>query len=491
MNTEPEHNLDPDDWDTTRQLGHRMLDDMFDQIASLHERPAWQSVPPDVRDHLDEDLPRKGQPLDAVYEQFLSDVLPYPTGNQHPRFFGWVMGNGTITGMLADMLASGMNPHLAGYDQSASLVEKQVIAWLAELMGFPTTSSGLLVSGGSMANLNGVLVARNERVGVNIRNTGLNHPGAPRLTLYGSTETHSWIYKACETMGMGRQAFRAIATDADRRMDIDKARTAIEADIAAGCTPFCLVANVGTVATGAIDDMKAMRDLADAFGLWLHVDGAFGSLAALATHDAHLVAGQDLADSMGLDLHKWGYMPFEAACVLVRDPDAQTRAFGSEAGYLHGMTGGLAVDITYFADRGLQLSRGFRALKVWMSLKEQGSDGIGRIIQQNIEQARYLERRVEAAPELEVVAGAALNIVCLRYRAKGLDDEALDRFNQDLLVRIQESGIAVPSQAVIDGRFAIRACITNHRTTRADLDVLVEALVREGRALEAGSLAAV
>ena len=338
---------------------------------------------------MKEELPEAGSDLSCVYDQFLTDVLPYPTGNQHPRFFGWVMGNGTVTGMLADMLASGMNPHLAGYDQSAALVEKQVIEWMAEIVGFPSTSSGLLVSGGSMANLNGLIVARNARTDFDIREHGLSGPDAPRLTVYGSDQTHNWIYKACETMGMGRRAFRSIKSDGDFRMDIDAARAEIIADIDAGFTPFCLIATVGTVATGAIDDIPAFRALADEFGLWLHIDGAFGSLAALASDDKHLVENQKLADSIGIDLHKWGYMPFEAACVLVRDPDAQIDAFGSKAAYLHGMRGGVAVDITYFADRGLQLTRGFRALKIWMSLKEQGTLKIGRVIQQNIDQANF------------------------------------------------------------------------------------------------------
>jgi aromatic-L-amino-acid decarboxylase len=491
MSEPSEIHLDPENWEQARALGHRMLDDMIDQMATVRDRPAWQSVPEETRSSLNEDTPLSGQPLEKVYQQFLSDILPYPTGNQHPRFFGWVMGNGTMTGMLADMLASGMNPHLAGYDQSAALVEKQVIKWLSELMGFPADASGLLVSGGTMANINGLTVARNTKTrdlaNFDIREHGLAGSDAPRLTVYGSDQLHSWIYKACETMGMGRRAFRSIKSDANFRLDIPATRAAIKADLADGFTPFCLIATAGTVSTGAIDDLTAMRALADEFNLWLHIDGAFGSLAALASDDADLVAGQELADSIAFDLHKWGYMPFEAACVLVRDSAAQTDTYASHASYLNGMTRGIAVDITHFADRGLQLSRGFRALKVWMSLKEQGAHKIGRVIQQNIDQARHLETLVRAHPELELVSAASLNIVCLRYIGSGFHNTSepahaqTDALNQRVLEQVQISGIAVPSQGIIGGRFAIRVCITNHRTTRQDLEVLVDAIIQEGR----------
>jgi aromatic-L-amino-acid decarboxylase len=485
MSEPSEIHLDPENWDQTRALGHRMLDDMLDQMASVRDRPAWQAVPSEIQASLNQGVPMSGQPLEQVYDQFLNDILPYPTGNPHPRFFGWVMGNGTVTGMLADMLASGMNPHLAGYDQSAALVEKQVIKWLSELMGFPENASGLLVSGGTMANINGLTVARNakamELANFDIREHGLSDLNAPRMTVYGSDQLHSWIYKACETMGMGRKAFRSIKSDENFRMDIPAARAAIIADREAGFTPFCLIATVGTVSTGAIDDLIAMRALADEFGLWLHIDGAFGSLAALASDNADLVAGQELAESIAFDLHKWGYMPFEVACVLVRDSAAQTDTYASKASYLNGMTRGVAVDITHFADRGLQLSRGFRALKVWMSLKEQGVDKIGQVIQKNIDQARCLEALVRAHPDLELVSAASLNIVCLRYSAPDIPHDQIDAMTQRILEQVQISGIAVPSQGIINGRFAIRVCITNHRTTRQDLDMLIDAIMSEGK----------
>ena len=469
--------LDPDDWTALRALGRTMVDDMADYLETVRERPVWQPPPDAVRAELDEPVPRAGLPLAEVYDSFKRNVLPYPTGNIHPRFWGWVMGTGTPTAMLAEMLAAGMNPHLAGYDQSATLIERQVLTWFKTLLGYPEAASGVLVSGGTAANLNGLLAARVAKAGWDVRALGLQ--AGPPLTLYGSSETHSWIYKACETMGLGREAYRAIPVDGDYRIDLEACRARIEADLADGARPFAIVGNAGTVNTGAIDDLVGLRRLADEFGLWLHIDGAFGSLAALAA-DKALVAGQEQADSIGFDLHKWGYMPYEVGVILTRDSEAQVatyRSAGSPA-YLRSAAQGLSADTTYFADRGLQLSRGFRALKVWMSLKELGADRLGAAIQRNIDQARYLARLVDAAPDLERLAPVPLNIVCFRYAPAGLDEAALNALNQQILVALQVRGIAVPSQTVLGGRFAIRVCISNHRSEDADFDLLVRA-VRE------------
>lgn len=477
--------LDPHDWMAVRATGHRMVDDMLDWQQSQRERAPWQPVPAEVKARIDEPVPHAGMPLDAVYDAFLRDILPYPTGNAHPRFWGWVMGNGTPTGMLADMLAAGMNAHLAGYDQAAALIEKKVVAWLSELMGFPASASGLLVSGGTAANLNGLLAARVARAGWDIRAEGL-HAGPP-LTVYGSRQTHSWAEKACDTMGMGRKAFRKIATCDAYRLDVAACRAAIVADLAEGKRPIAIIGNAGTVNTGAVDDLHAIRALADEFGLWFHVDGAFGSMAAWSASRA-LVAGQELADSIAFDLHKWGYMPYEVGVILTRDADAQVAAFQAPAGsaaYLQASQQGIAADVTYFADRGLQLSRGFRALKVWMSMKEQGVDRIGAAIQTNIEQAQYLARRVAATPGLELLAPVAMNIVCFRHVAPGLDVARLNALNQALLVALQVRGIAVPSQTVLDDRFAIRVCVSNHRSELADFDALIDAVVAIGAELAA------
>lgn len=479
--TENELTLDPADWDEVRRVGHLMIDDMIDYMSSVRERPAWQTVSDAARKNLLEKLPRSGQELASVYAQFKRNILPFPTGNQHPRFFGWVMGNGTVTGMLADMLASGMNPHMAGYDQSAALVENQVIDWMKELLCFPVDASGLLVSGGTMANINGLAVARNSLVGEDYREEGLQSGTSPQLTVYGSKETHSWIFKACELMGLGRKAFRVIGVNDDYQVDVEACRESIEADIKAGKKPFCLIGTVGTVNTGAIDDIAALRELADEYGMWLHVDGAFGSMAALAPRSKSLVMSQSTADSIAVDLHKWGYMPFEIACVLVRQPGAQTATFEQAPSYLVAADRGLSVNVTQFADKGLQLTRGFRALKAWMSFKQQGTDQIGAVIEQNISQAKYLKSLVENHEHLELLAPVSLNIVCYRYLDMHMQTEQLNRLNKEILLRLQESGEAVPSQTMLDGKFALRVSITNHRSRQSDFDFLVRETVRHAR----------
>ena len=477
--TDHEPDLDPRHWDETRALAHHMLDDMLDLLADARSGSVWRPIPDETIERLREPVPQQGAPLHTVYEAFKSHILPYPTGNLHPRFFGWVVGNGTVTGMLADMLASGMNPHLAGFNQSALHVERQVVRWLAEIMGYPEGASGLLVSGGTMANLNGVAVARQVKAGFDVREEGLAGQDAP-LTLYGSAQTHGWILKACELMGLGRRGFCAVPVDDNFRMDIDACRRFIERDRARGLRPFCIVGNAGTVNTGAIDDLQAIRSLADEFGLWFHVDGALGSLAALADDARERVRGQELADSLAFDLHKWGYMPFEVACVLIRDAAAHTATFAQAPSYLTAARRGVSVDTTFFSDRGLQLSRSFRALKVWMSLKEQGVDLLGRVIQKNVDQAAYLAALVEDHPALTLLAPVNLNIVCFRYDPGGLTNGALNALNEEVVIRIQEGGLAVPSHTRLGDAYAIRVCIANHRTRRHDLDLLVDAVCAIG-----------
>ena len=477
--------LDPQDWDAVKAVGHRMIDDMLDYQRDARTRGAWRSVPAAIKAELDAPLPRQGESLDAVYDAFLKTVLPYPTGNIHPRFWGWVMGTGTTTGMLAEFLTAAMNAHVAGYDQSAALVERQVLNWLKSLMGFPAHASGVLVSGGTAANLNGLLAARQAMAGFDVREEGLY--GGPPLTVYGSSETHSWVTKACETMGLGRRAFRKVPVDADYRIDVEACRALMLADRAKGTRPFALIGNSGTVNTGAVDDLVALRALADEMGVWFHVDGAFGALVAW-TQSRDLVRGQELADSLAFDLHKWGYVPYEVGVILTRDGEAQLSAFqpprtGASPAYLVSASAGASADTTYFADRGLQLSRSFRALKVWMSFKEQGTDRIAAAVQENIDQAHYLGALVVKNAELELLAPVSMNTVCFRYHRAGLDEAVLDALNRAVLVQLQVRGIAVPSQTVLNGFFAIRVCITNHRSTRADFDALVEAVIALGREL--------
>jgi glutamate/tyrosine decarboxylase-like PLP-dependent enzyme len=485
MQTKPEETLDPADWGEMRALGHRMVDDMMDYLQGVRDRPAWRPVPAATRAALDEPTPRGPTDPADVYRQFREHILPYPNGNIHPRFWGWVMGTGTPLAMLADMLASGMNPHLAGYDQSPALVEQQVIRWMAELLGFPVESSGLLVSGGTVANLVGLAVARNARAGFDVRAEGLQRPGTPTLLVYGSSETHSWSKKACELLGLGDAAFRRIPVDDEFRVNVAALRAAIAEDRAAGHQPICVIGNAGTVNTGATDDLTAIAALCREQGIWFHVDGAFGAFAALAPSLRATVAGMEAADSIAVDLHKWGYLPFEVGLALVRHPDAHRATFATSSRYLDATPRGIVAGGFPFADLGVQLSRGFRALKVWMSLKAHGADAWGRLVEQNVAQARHLRDRVLAEPRLELLAPAPLNVVCFRYLAPGLAGATLDRVNEEILLRVQERGIAVPSSTVLDGRFALRVAITNHRSRLEDFDLFVDAVLAIGAELTA------
>jgi glutamate/tyrosine decarboxylase-like PLP-dependent enzyme len=477
----------PEEWESFRALAHRMIDDMLTHLQGLREMPAWREMPQSVRDALAEPIPRTGIGAAAVYDEFVQNVLPYPNGNLHPRFFGWVKGNGTPLGMMADMLAAGLNPHMAGFNQAPALVEQQLIDWLAELLGM-RGASGVLVTGGTMASTLALDVARFARareIGIDVRQDGVQSwPGdapASPFVFYGSEETHGWARKATEFMGLGDRAFRRTPVGADFRMDLSALTEMIAADRAAGLTPFCVVGTAGTVNTGASDDLVAIAGICRRENLWFHVDGAFGALAYLSEKLRPQVAGLDMADSLGFDLHKWGDLPFECACVLVRDPDVHRATFAAPASYLAAATRGVIAGGLPFADRGIDLTRGFKALKAWMSLKADGVDKLVRMIEQNVAQTQYLARRVEADPDLELLAPAPLNIACFRYAPGALSEEMLNAVNAEVLLRLQEAGIAVPSSTVLDGRFAIRVANVNHRARRSDIDTMLDGILTIGR----------
>ncbi|MCL4806301.1 MAG: amino acid decarboxylase [Thermoanaerobaculia bacterium] len=476
--------LDPEDWGELRQLGHRMVDDMLEYLRTVRERPVWRPIPAEVAGAFREPLPTEPAPAEAVYEEFREKVLPFPTGNIHPRFWGWVMGTGTPGAMLAEMLAAGLNLNQGGGAQAGGLVERQVIDWCKEMVGFPADASGILVSGGSMANLVGMTVARNARAGFDVRNGGLD-PARVRLVAYASREVHSSVPKAMELLGLGRAALREVSVNDDDTIDLGALREAIAADRAAGHVPFLVVGCAGTVATGALDPLDALAGLCAAEGLWFHVDGAFGALAALSPGLRPLVSGMERADSVAFDLHKWMSLPYEIGVALVRDPLLHRGAFALTPAYLEHGTRGIAGGDVWFSDYGVELSRGFRALKAWMALKEHGAARFGRIVLRNVEQARALGARVAAEPALELLAPVALNVVCFRYRGSIADGAALDALNRELLLRLHEGGAAAPSYASVRGKYALRACITNHRTRHDDLDVLVRETLRLGRELEA------
>lgn len=481
----PELTLDPQDWDELRLLGHRMVDDMLDWLRTVRERPTWQPMPPDARAAFDAPVPRAGVGAAAAYQAFVEQVLPYPMGNVHPRFWGWVIGTGTPFGAMADMLAATMNPNVGGMQHAAPFVETQVVNWCKEMLGYPAEASGLLVTGGSMANLVGLAVARSwaaERLGVDVRRAGVRGTPAP-MVAYTSREAHSSVQKGVELLGLGSEALRSLPVHDDFTLDVAALERAIAEDRAAGLHPFCVIGNAGTVNTGAVDDLPALAALCAREQLWFHVDGAFGALAALAPDalapaERARLAVLAQADSLAFDLHKWMYMPYDVGCTLVRHPQAHHGTFAITPDYLARVEGGLASDARWLSEYGVELSRGFRALKVWLSLREHGVDRYAQLIAQNVDQAAYLSRLVDAAPDLERLAPTPLNIVCFRWRAADrddatLDDATLDDVNRRILVALQERGLAVPSNTVVNGRFALRVAIVNHRTRREDLDLLV------------------
>ena len=469
-----------------RALGHRLVDDYCDSLSRLSEEPAWQPMPADVRARLRSPLPRAGLGLERAYATFARDVRPYRYGNIHPRFFGWVNGSGLPAGVFADFLASAMNSNVGGFDQSAVLVEEQVLAWMRELFQFPAEADGLLTSGGSVANLLGLAAARHAHA-PQVRQDGL---AGAKLTFYGSVETHSSVDKAAELLGLGRASFRRLPVDAEWRLRLDALRTALAEDRARGYVPFAIVANAGTVNTGAVDPLEELAALARREGLWLHVDGAFGALAWVCAERRTQLAGLSAADSLAFDLHKWMYLPSDIGCVLVRRTRGLEQAFASEASYLSRLEGGLTAEAgASFKDRGIELTRRFRALKAWFALEVHGLDAFEAAIRVNLEQARRLAELVAREPRLELLAPVPLNVVCFRYRGEGSHEGArLDALNRALLVRLQTSGVAVPSHTVLAGRFALRAAITNHRTDDSDLERMVEAVLALGAELERESV---
>lgn len=477
-----EESLDPKDWDELRALGHRMVDDMLTYLQTVRDRPVWQPIPAEVKEHLQQPLPGEPQGADEAYQDFVTNVLPHPLGNIHPRFWGWVIGTGTPFGALAEMLAATMNPNMGGGDHVPNYVERQVLDWCKEMLDFPPDASGLLVSGGSMANFVGLAVARNSRAGFDIRAQGVAAAPKP-MTFYGSIEMHSCLQKAVELLGLGNDALRRIPVNADYQIDLDALDRAIQSDRAAGYQPIGVIGNAGTVNTGAIDDLNAIADLCQREKLWFHIDGAFGALAAVSPELRPLLKGMERADSIAFDLHKWMYMPIEVGCTLVRSEEAHRHAFSVTPEYLSHFERGVAGGTRWFNEYGLQLTRGFRALKVWLSIKEHGIDKYGRLIKQNVDQCRYLVELIESTPELELMAPAPLNIVCFRYRAAGLDDNTLDQLNQQIMFELHEQGIAAPTYTTLNGKFAIRVAHTNHRTRREDFEVLVREVVRLGNEL--------
>jgi glutamate/tyrosine decarboxylase-like PLP-dependent enzyme len=404
-----------------------------------------------------------------VLADFEALIAPYSVGNTHPRFFGWAHGAGTPAGAVAELLAGALNANCGGRDHIGPIVERQVAAWMAEAFGFPPDSSGLFVTGTSEANFLGLLVARDAALGHAVREEGLRAAPA-QLVAYASAEAHGCVRQAMEVAGVGGRSLRLIETDAAGALRLDRLRAAIAADRAAGAAPFLVVGTAGTVNFGAFDDLEALADVCADEGLWLHVDGAFGALAALSPVLRPLVRGLDRANSVGFDFHKWAHVPYDGGFFLVRDRAAHRGTFAAPAAYLSRTPRGLAAGEDWPSDFGPHLSRGFRALKVWLTFQTLGADAIAAAMEANCALAAHLASRIEASPRFELAAPVPLNIVCF-----SLSGDPTGEANIEIVMRLQERGLAAPSLTRIGGRAVIRAAIFNHRTAKGDVDALLDA----------------
>ena len=462
--------LDPADWDGFRDAAHRMLDDILTHVMTIDRQPVWQPAPDSAKARIRTAPPVHGEDIAQVYQTFKDAVLPYGSGNIHPGFMGWVQGGGTTAGLLGEMLAAGMNCNLGGRDHMPIEVERQILRWMRDVFRFPETAGGQFLTGASQANFVALLIARTRALGAEVRKAGLRP--MPQLTGYGSVETHGCVARAFEMSGLGSEAFRQIAADAAGQVDLEALVQRIEADMAAGCKPFLLVGSAGTVNTGAVDDLDALAGIAARYGLHFHVDGALGAFAVLDPALAVALAGLERADSLAFDFHKWGQAPYDAGFLLVRDEAWQKAAFASPAAYLTRAEAGLAGGEWWPCDTGPDLSRGFRALKTWFTLKTYGLDAIGKAVAHSCALARLLAERVRAEPRLAALAPVRLNVVCFGY--VGADGQAPADINRKIVEALHLEGRVAPSLTLLGGRPAIRACLINHRTTAADIDALID-----------------
>jgi len=479
------------DADEFARIGHRLVDDLAGLIRGLSERPLTPGEGvEDVRAALraDASLPEEGMDAAGLLAEATEFLLDHSLYNGHPRFFGYVPAAAGPVGVLGELLAATINPNVGAWvlSPAATEIERQTVRWIAEFVGFPGTGDGIMVSGGNMANMLGFWAARIAGAGRDLRTAGLCTEGAPRLRAYASPDTHTWIHKIADLSGLGLDGVRRVDTDGQGRMVVEALRSQIEADVTAGDRPFLVVGTAGTVGTGAVDRLPALRALCDEMGLWLHVDGAYGGFAAaVPEHVPDDLLGLGLADSLAVDPHKWLYAPLEVGCTLVRNPQALVAAFGYRPEYYN-----FEAEATNYFERGIQNSRGFRALKVWLQLRHAGRAGYRRMIAEDIELARRFHALADRHPELEAWT-RGLSITTYRYvpeELAGRTDEPdvaayLDELNRAVQTRMETSGLAFVSNAVVEGRYLLRMCVVNFRTRLQDVEALVEVSVRLGREL--------
>jgi glutamate/tyrosine decarboxylase-like PLP-dependent enzyme len=479
------------DASTFRAIGHRLVDQVAQFLEDMPRGPVTRDEPPSaVRDALDLNgaLPEIGMDAAPLLERTAHLLFEHSLFNGHPRFFGYITSPPAPIGILGDLLAAAVNPNMGGWilSPAATEIESQTVRWIAELIGYPTNCGGLLVSGGNMANLVCFMAARAaaaSKAGWDVREQGVSAAAARRLRIYVSGETHTWIQKAADLSGLGTSSIRWIPTDAQLRMDVAALGQQIDADEAAGDVPCLVVGTAGSVSTGAVDPLLEISALCKARGIWFHVDGAYGGFAAALPDAPADLRALSLADSVAVDPHKWLYAPLEAGCALVRDPAALRAAFAYSPPYYH-----FKERATNYLDYGPQNSRGFRALKVWLAMRHVGAAGYRTMIADDIRLSRALADAVTRHPELELVT-QDLSITTFRYvprdRRSTEDEPHVDAVNRELVDRLQRGGEAFVSNAVISGRYVLRACIVNFHTERTDVEALPEIVARVGRAVDA------
>lgn len=478
-----------------RSLGHDLVGRMADFLDSLPQRPVTHDTSPARLQHVlgNDSIPEQG----GDSAQLLSEASDLLIGNSlfngHPRFWGYITSSAAPIGALGDLLAASVNPNVGAWDLApmATEIESQTVRWIAELIGYPSDCGGVLSSGGNVANFIGFLAGRRDKAGWDIRAEGMHGGNSRRLRVYVSAETHTWVQKAADLFGLGTDSIRWIPVDGKRRMDMSILRKQIDEDKKAGDHPFMVVGTGGSVSTGAVDDLPAIAELCREYDLWFHVDGAYGGFAASQFYDENgadvppELKGLSEADSVAIDPHKWLYVPLEAGCTLVRDPQKLRAAFEYHPQYY--LFGELAVN---YLDYGLQNSRGFRALKVWLALRQVGRRGYAQMIGDDIRLSKEMYKLVSEQPELE--AGTQnLSISTFRFVPKDLKadtekmNEYLNKLNMELVARLQREGEVFVSNAVLDGKFLLRACIVNFRTTLEDIQAMVEIVLRVGREVDA------
>ena len=475
-----------------RKLGYRLVDQVAGFLDSLPKRRVSSSESPlEIRAILgDSRLPERGADPEPLLEEAVRLLLEHSLFNGHPRFMGFITSPAAPLGVLGELLAAAVNPNVGGWILSpmASEIEAQTIRWIAELIGYPREAGGILVTGGTMANFVAFLAARKAKVPWDTRTHGLAGEGTRRLRVYASTETHTWIHKAVDLFGMGLESIAWVPADSEQRLDTAVLRERIREDRAKGDLPFMAIGTAGTVSTGAVDPLREIAAIARESGLWFHVDGAYGGFAAVAPNAPEDLRGIGEADSVAVDPHKWLYAPLEAGCALVRDPYVLRDAFTQHRPSYYQLLQDADKAVNYF-EYGPENSRGFRALKIWLALRQAGREGYARMIGDDIRLAKTLYELAAAHPELQACR-QGLSIATFRYVPRDLEpgdpgvEEYLNKLNRELLGRLQKSGDAFLTNAVIGGAFVLRACIVNFRTSLADVQALPGMITRLGAELD-------